>query len=228
MRLLLIEDEPRLSDALTYILKKNNYTTDIAGNGISGQEMAETGVYDLIILDRMLPGKEGLAVLRDIRSQGINVPVLILTAKDEIQDRVEGLDAGADDYLIKPFSSEELLARIRALSRRQASLLCETRIVAGPIDFNPMTCEVIYSGKTIRLTLKESLLLELLMKNRGNVVTREQILDRVWGFNTNADVSSIEIYVCFLRRKLELKDSAGIRIDTIRGIGYSFREANNV
>ena len=119
MRLLLIEDEERLSDALTFILKKNKYGVDTAYDGITGQEMAETGIYDIIILDRMLPGKEGVSVLRDIRKNGIKTPVLILTAKDSISDRVEGLDAGADDYLVKPFSTEELLARIRALGRRQ-------------------------------------------------------------------------------------------------------------
>ena len=123
MRLLLVEDEKRLSEALVYVLKKNNYAVDVAFDGVHGQEMAETDIYDLIILDRMLPRKEGVEILKAIRTNGIKTPVIFLTAKDSITDRVTGLDAGADDYLIKPFSTEELLARVRALSRRQSNLV---------------------------------------------------------------------------------------------------------
>jgi DNA-binding response OmpR family regulator len=227
MRLLLVEDERRLSEALSYILKKNNYLVDVAYDGRSGQEMAESNIYDVIILDRMLPGKEGLSVLRDLRKQNVSTPVLILTAKDEIKDRVEGLDSGADDYLVKPFSTEELLARIRALGRRKSEQLQSTNLKTCLFELDPLNCEVIMNNQTIRLTLKESQLLELLIRNKGKVITRDQILSRVWGFDSDVDMNNIEIYIYYLRRKLNLKDT-GVRIETIRGIGYSFREDNNV
>lgn len=227
MRLLLVEDERRLSEALSYILKKNNYLVDTAYDGPSGQDMAESNIYDVIILDRMLPGKEGLSILRDLRRQNISTPVLILTAKDEIKDRVEGLDSGADDYLVKPFSTDELLARIRALGRRKNEEIQSTNLKTSLFELDPLNCEAMMNGQTIKLTLKESQLLEFLIRNKGKVVTRDQILSKVWGFDSDVDMNSIEIYIYYLRRKLNLKDT-GVRIETIRGIGYSFREDNNV
>ncbi len=227
MRLLLVEDERRLSEALSYILKKNNYLVDTAYDGPSGQDMAESNIYDVIILDRMLPGKEGLSILRDLRRQNICTPVLILTAKDEIKDRVEGLDSGADDYLVKPFSTDELLARIRALGRRKNEQIQSTNLKTSLLELDPLNCEVMMNGQTIKLTLKESQLLEFLIRNKGKVITRDQILSKVWGFDSDVDMNNIEIYIYYLRRKLNLKDT-GVRIETIRGIGYSFREDNNV
>lgn len=227
MRILLVEDEERLSDALAYILKKHKYGVDVAYDGISGQEMADTGIYDLIILDRMLPGKEGVAILKSLREQGISVPVLLLTARDSVEDRVEGLDAGADDYLIKPFASEELLARVRALSRRQNEQLHSESLEFGLFTLNPLKCEVTNGQDAVRLTLKESQLLELFMRNSGQVITREQILDRVWGLDSDVEINSVEIYIHYLRKKL-LSANFDIRIETIRGIGYSLKEAKNV
>ena len=227
MRLLLVEDEARLNEALSYILKKNKYAVDSAFDGITGQDMAETGIYDVIILDRMLPGREGLAILKDIRSKGIKAPVLILTAKDAIADRVEGLDAGADDYLVKPFSTDELLARIRALGRRQAELIEGDCLHAASLVLYPIRCEAECCGATVRLTMKETQLLELFMRNKGQVITREQILDRVWGIDSEVEMNNVEIYIYYLRKKLEPLP-ADIRIETIRGIGYCLREAGNV
>jgi DNA-binding response OmpR family regulator len=227
MRLLLIEDERGISEALEYILKKNKYGVDTAYDGITGQEMAETAIYDVIILDRMLPGKEGIAVLKDLRAQAIKTPVLILTAKDAIADRVQGLDAGADDYLVKPFSTEELLARIRALSRRQAELLQEDALQASGLVLYPMKSEAVYENLTIKLTLKETQLLELFIRNRGQVITREQILDRVWGLDSDVEMNNVEIYIYYLRKKLEPLNRT-VRIETIRGIGYCLREAPGV
>jgi len=184
MRLLLVEDEKRLSEALEYILKKNKYSVDTAYDGEAGEDMAKTGIYDLIILDRMLPKKEGVEILRNVRSQGINTPVLFLTARDTIENKVEGLDAGADDYLIKPFSNEELLARVRALSRRQGEILLNKCLHAGNIALDTAHCKVTCGeNNTVKLTLKECQLLELLIKNKGQVITKEQILDRIWGFD---------------------------------------------
>jgi DNA-binding response OmpR family regulator len=223
MRLLLVEDEQRLSEALAYILKKNKYGVDTAFDGIIGQEMAETGIYDVIILDRMLPGKEGVQVLKELRAQGVKTPILILTARDTINDRVEGLDAGADDYLIKPFSTDELLARIRALSRRQTELLQSEKLQTASLVLYPLQSEASCGGEVIRLTLKETQLLELLMRNKGRVITREQMLDRVWGLDSEVEMNNVEIYIYYLRKKLE-PFSSGVRIETVRGIGYCLKE----
>lgn len=223
MRLLLVEDEIRLSEALAYIFKKNNYGIDVAYDGETGQEMAETGIYNLIILDRMLPKKEGLAVLKDLRKKGINTPVLLLTAKDAVDDRVAGLDAGADDYLIKPFATEELLARVRALGRRQNDdLITDEKLQVGALELNPLQCEAVCGNEFIKLTFKESQLLELFMRNRGQVITKEQILDRVWGLHKDVELNNVEIYIHYLRKKLNL-DRCHVRLETIRGIGYCLK-----
>ncbi|MDP4127067.1 MAG: response regulator transcription factor [Bacillota bacterium] len=223
MRLLLIEDEERLAEALAYILKKQNYGVDMAHDGDIGQSLAESGSYDLIILDRMLPGKEGVILLRELREQGMTTPVLMLTAKDSIADRVEGLDAGADDYLVKPFATEELLARVRALARRPGQLVEVEKLQVGELCLDPKLCEVDLDGVLIKLTLKESQLLELLIRNMGQVITKEQILDRVWGLDSDVEVGNVEIYVHYLRKKL---GSQYIRIDTIRGLGYCLKKTD--
>lgn len=221
MRLLLVEDERRLVEALAYILKKNKYGVDIAYDGETGQDMAETGVYDLIILDRMLPRKDGLLVLKGLREKGLSTPVLFLTARDAIEDRVDGLNAGADDYLVKPFATEELLARIKALGRRLHNQLQGETITFSGLTFNPLQCLVTKEQASVKLTLKESLLLELFMRNPGQAITKEQILDRVWGLDSEAEMSNVDIYVHYLRKKLS---PHGLNIQTIRGIGYCLKE----
>ncbi|HYE12287.1 MAG TPA: response regulator transcription factor, partial [Patescibacteria group bacterium] len=193
----------------------------------AGEDMAPTGIHDLIILDWMLPKNDGVNILKNIRSQGIKTPILFLTAKDTIENRVEGLDAGADDYLIKPFSNEELLARIRALSRRQGEILSHKGLHVGNIILDTSQCKAFVGEKTIKLTLKECQLLELLMKNKGQVITKEQIQDRIWGFEMDADYNNVEIYVHYLRKKLDC-NASNILITTIRGIGYCLEEGNNV
>ncbi|WP_461568765.1 response regulator transcription factor [Thermincola ferriacetica] len=227
MRLLLVEDEKRLADALAYILKKNNYGIDVAYDGITGQEMAETDIYDLIILDRMLPEKEGVLVLRHLRSIGIKTPVLLLTARDAVEDRVEGLDAGADDYLVKPFATEELLARIRALARRRSDQFHSEKIQVGSLTLDPLHCEVTYGNNKIRLTVKETKLLELFMRNPGQVITKEQILDRVWGLDSEVELNNVEIYIHYLRKKIAPEKNK-VRLETIRGVGYCLKEEPNV
>jgi len=220
MRLLLIEDEVMLSEALVYIFKKNNYNVDVAYDGIKGQEMAEIDIYDVIILDRMLPGKDGLEILKDIRNRGIRTPVIILTAMDSISSRVEGLDQGADDYLIKPFSKEELLARIRALGRRHIDFIQYGTIQLASLTFDPLRGELQYKENKVKLTSKESQLLELL----AQVLTKDQILDRVWGPDSDVEMNNnIEVYFSYLRKKLR-KLNCNIIIETIRGIGYCLKE----
>lgn len=227
MRLLLVEDEQRLSDALVTILEDNNYSVDTAYDGARGQEMAETGIYDVIILDRMLPEKDGVQVLRDIRAKGVRTPVLFLTAKDTVEDKVEGLDAGADDYLIKPFATKELLARVRALSRRQPEQIQTDRIQAGFLVLDALRCEATNGKEVIHLTYKESQLLELFMKKKGQVIPKERILDSVWGLDSAVEMNNIEIYIHYLRKKLD-PESCGIYIETIRNVGYCLREGSNV
>lgn len=222
MKLLLVEDELRLSEALSYMLRKNNYIVDVANDGILAYDMALTNIYDLIILDRMLPGKDGLGILKDLRAKKISVPVIFLTAKDTIADRVEGLDYGADDYLIKPFSTEELLARIRALIRRKdTSLQSETLKIAN-LELNSLNCEAKISNDIVKLTLKESQLLELLMINAGQAITKEQVLDRLWDSDSIVEANNVEIYICYLRKKLNL-NQANISIETVRGVGYCLK-----
>lgn len=227
MRLLLVEDDKRLSEALAFILKKHNFLVDVAYDGISGQEIAQGGLYDLIILDRMLPQKEGVSVLRELRLNGVSTPVLLLTARDAVEDRVEGLNAGADDYLIKPFATEELLARIRSLLRRPPAILRGDKIRAGNLVLDPYAGEARMGDKVFRLTAKESQLLEYLMRNRGQILTKDQIISRIWGYDADIEVNAVEIYVHFLRKKLGQVGS-GIFIETVRGIGYCLREGPDV
>lgn len=223
MRILLVEDENKLADALEYILKKESYLVDIARDGLTAADFASTGIYDIIILDRMLPGKDGLALLNEIRNQGITSSVIFLTARDTIEDRAEGLDAGADDYLVKPFANRELLARIRALSRRPVSMNHDELLQIGSIKLDPKNFIAVADGEEIRLTSQESQLLEYLIRNKNLTLSKEQILNKVWGFNTDTDINSVELYIYYLRKKLKNKGT-GYTLKTIRGAGYTLQE----
>lgn len=218
MKLLLVEDEPRLVDALSHLLKKNGFVVDAAEDGDTGIDMACTGIYDLIILDRMLPGQDGLSILKEYRKLGHDTPVLFLSAKDSPEDRAEGLNAGADDYVVKPFASIELLARLRALSRRKGKELENSVLVFGDLTLNPENSQVTRNNETIQLTLKEAQLLELLMRNQGRVVTKERIIQKVWGFYSDIDQNAVNLYVFYLRKKLNLPG-----LKTVRGVGYSLQ-----
>lgn len=189
--------------------------------------MAESGIYDLIILDRMLPGRDGVEVLRQLREQKNSVPVIFLTAKDSIENRVEGLDAGADDYLIKPFSTEELMARIRALARRKEKLFTDEKILLGGLSIEPQKLEVVVADNVLQLSVKEMQLLELLVRNAGQVLTKEQIFERVWGFDSDSDIGNVELYIHYLRKKIPC-DKAGVEIKTVRGVGYMIVVMENV
>lgn len=223
MRILLVEDEIRLSEALEHILKKQGYVVDVTGDGAIGQDMAETGIYDVIILDRMLPNREGLDILKHLRALQMTVPVIFLTAKDGVPSRVEGLDAGADDYLVKPFSKDELLARVRALSRRSENLQVDSAISVGSLRLDANSCEVCSKDSIIRLTVTEAQLLELLMRNQGQVLTKELILDRIWGFDKDVEIKNVELYIFYLRKKIPF-ENAGVTIHTVRGVGYCLKE----
>ncbi len=219
MRILLVEDERKLLESLSYLLKKNGYLVDTAQDGETGIEKASSGMYEVLILDRMLPGMDGVSLLREIRSMGLDTPVIFLTARDNAEDRVEGLDAGADDYLIKPFFADELLARLRALTRRKIKTMVGDCLQTANLLFYPLRCEVFKDSTSIHLTTKESQLLELLMINQGQVITKERIMEKVWGYNSEIEINNVDLYIHYLRKKL-----ATDCIRTVRGVGYFLKD----
>ena len=223
MRLLLVEDEIRLAEALEHILKKNGYIVDVANDGIVARDMAETGIYDVIILDRTLPNIDGIDILKHVRAKKIATPIIFLTAKDTISNRVEGLDAGADDYLAKPFDKNELLARVRALSRRSENLQTTDTLCIASLCLDIRACEVSMGDEKVKLTLTEAQLLELLIRNKNQVLTKEQILDRIWGFEKDVEIKNVELYIFYLRKKIDF-EKCGVSINTVRGVGYTLKE----
>ena len=225
MRILLIEDEKRLAEPVKYLLEKNKYAVDLAEDGINGQGLAETGVYDVIILDRILPGKEGVEVLKALRAKHVKTPIILVTARDMVQDRIDGLNAGADDYLIKPFSKDELLARVNALTRRFENIVVNELLELSELKLDCKRCEVYALGDTIILSTKESQLLEYLMRNQGQVLTKEQIFSKVWGFESDTEISAVELYVFYLRKKIDFKKCNTV-LETIRGVGYCLKECS--
>lgn len=226
VRILLVEDEPRLADALACILRAEKYIVDVANDGTTAQDLAETDIYDIIVLDRMLPGKDGVSVLKELRAKKIKSAVIFLTAKDSVANRIEGLDAGADDYLVKPFSKEELLARIRALGRRPKDMQPGNYLEIGNLLLDTKQCRATVGSTAIQLTAQESRLLELFILNKNQVLSKEQILNRVWGFDKDVEINNVELYVFYLRKKIS-SAKASIRINTIRGIGYCLQEADH-
>ncbi len=221
MRMLLIEDDKALNHILTKRLKEDGHTIDSCYDGASGLDYAAAMEYDCIVLDLMLPKVSGLDILRTIRSQGIKSKVLILTAKDSVDDRVKGLDAGADDYLIKPFSFEELTARIRALVRRQGELISSV-LTLSDLTMNTTDHSITRGEKSITLTSKEYALLEYFMRNQGTILTRSQILDHVWNFEFSYDSNIVDVYIKYLRAKID-KEFETKLIHTVRGFGYVMR-----
>lgn len=222
MRILMVEDEKYMAEAVAQVLKKNNYSVDLAYNGEEGLDYGLSGIYDIIILDIMLPKIDGINVLKELRQNGIETPVILLTARGEIEDKVRGLDSGADDYLAKPFHTDELLARLRALGRRKTELIHNGILKYGDIALNPHTLQLSCGSKDMLLTLKESQLMELLIKRSGMITSKEIIIEKLWGYDTEAEDNHVEIYVSILRKKLAQLD-AGVFIHTIRGAGYVLR-----
>ena len=219
MRLLLVEDEKKLAEALAYQLRKNGYAVDTAADGDAALALAQEQAYELFVLDWMLPKRDGISVLKEIRSLGLEAPVLMLTARDSLADRVKGLDAGADDYLIKPFLTDELLARLRALARRKKKDYIGNLIAAGAWTLDPLKGEARCGDRCVQLSQKEAQLLELLMVNEGQVLTKERIFERVWGYCAEAELSSVELYIHNLRKKL-----LTAAIKTARGVGYYWQD----
>ncbi len=219
MKILYVEDEKHLALAVAQVLKKHHYSVDLAYDGETGLNLALSGLYDLIILDIMLPKQDGLSVLQQLRHRGNTSPVILLTAKGTIEDKVQGLDTGADDYLTKPFQTEELLARLRALSRRNEQLSPNHILNYGDITLNYNTLDLTSENHQFHLTLKESQLLELLIRNKGIAISANTIIEKLWGWDSDADDSHVQVQIAFLRKKLSLL-SQTVRIKTIRGVGY--------
>lgn len=219
MNILLVDDERQLTQALQVILKQQNYSVDCAHDGEEGLAYATSGIYDLIILDVMMPKMDGLTMLKILRSKKIDVPVLMLSAKSEISDKIDGLNLGADDYITKPFHTDELLARIKALLRRKDTFTGDV-LSFNDICLDRDTFELVKDEKKIALGKKEFQILEMLMLNKGRSIDKERLIEKIWGFDSNAEYNTIEVYVSFLRKKL-MAVGAKTEIKSIRGIGYT-------
>lgn len=225
MKLLLVEDEKQLSEALTQILMKNNYSVDAVFDGEDGLDYGLTDVYDVIILDIMLPKMNGLDVLKDLRKEGISTPIILLTAKGSVEDRILGLDYGADDYLPKPFSPEELLARLRAITRRKGPMVNNNILEFGDIKLNISTYNMEVNGTSLTLTSKEFDILKYFMERPKSIVTKDDLITKLWGFDSDVEHNNIEVYISFLRKKLAYVQS-NVQITTLRRVGYKLEEQN--
>jgi two-component system copper resistance phosphate regulon response regulator CusR len=222
MRILVVEDDRKVSGFLRRGLQEENYAVDVCPEGNEALYLAQVNPYDVIVLDVMLPGRDGFSVCRELREKGVLAPVLMLTAKDAVEDRVAGLSEGADDYLTKPFSFEELLARIRALLRRSQEYKAPV-LKVGDLELDPVRRLVVRAGKAITLTGREYALLEYLMRNRGRVVTPSMILEHVWDMNYEGASNIVNVYISHLRNKVD-KDHGTKLIQTLRGHGYRVDE----
>lgn len=218
MRLLLAEDEKVLSNVLVTILKHNNYSVDAVYNGQDALDYLDTEMYDALILDIMMPKIDGLTVLKIIRGKNNKIPVLLLTAKSEIDDKVLGLDLGADDYLTKPFVTQELLARIRAITRRQANLQ-DNLLKYGDIQLDRVSFDIIGPSGKILLTAKEFQIMEMFLKNPSQIISAEKFMEKIWGFDSKTEINVVWTYISYLRKKLKLLNSQ-VYIKAVRNLGY--------
>lgn len=218
LNILVVEDEIQLADTLAEILKRNKYQVDAVFDGDDGLEYARTGIYDCIILDIMLPVRSGTEIVHILRQEKIATPIMLLTAKSEVEDKIHGLDCGADDYLTKPFSTGELLARIRALTRRKGEVEVD-EIHFDTLCLNRNTYALIQGENSMKLSLKEFQIMELLMSNPGRILPKERFIEKIWGYESDVEYNNIEVYISFLRKKLAAIQS-DVRISTARGIGY--------
>lgn len=220
MRILIIEDEKGLADVLVSAFKKENYMADAVYDGKSGYLQAMTGIYDAIVLDIMLPLLNGYEVVKKLRVENLTTPILVLSAKSELDDKIKGLDFGADDYLTKPFEMQELFARIRAITRRQGAPKSSV-LTFGDMELDLKQCCITNrtTSQSIQLGGKEFQLLELFMRNQNQIITREQIAEKIWGYESNTEYNNVEVYVSFTRRKMNFIGTSA-RIKAVRGVGY--------
>ena len=218
MRILLVEDEPGLCTALSALLVKQNYTVDTAMDGVSALNKALTGIYDGIILDIMLPRLNGLEIVTTLRQAQQNVPILLLSARAEIEDKIQGLDAGANDYMTKPFSSEELLARVRAMTRSSGKVTSPT-LTYQDLSLHLQSGYLICNAQQVQLGAKEFMIMELFLRNTEQILTKEQLTQKVWGPNNQSEYNNVEVYISFIRKKISAVGST-VQIRTVRGLGY--------
>ena len=221
MRVLLVEDEKRMAQALCEILRQEKYDVDHCADGLEGLAAIEAGAYDLVVLDVMLPHKDGFSIAREARAKGIRTPILMLTAKSELDDTVTGLDCGADDYLTKPFRTRELLARLRALGRRSLRS-ADGALAFGDIELNRGASLLVCGENSVRLSEKEFRILEYLSANAAQILTREQLAVKIWGYESDAEYNNVEVYMSFARKKLNFV-KARTEIKAVRGVGYELR-----
>ena len=221
MRVLLVEDEKRMAQALCEILRQEKYDVDHCADGLEGLAAIEAGAYDLVVLDVMLPHKDGFSIAREARAKGIRTPILMLTAKSELDDTVTGLACGADDYLPKPFRTRELLARLRALGRRSLRS-ADGALAFGDIELNRGASLLVCGENSVRLSEKEFRILEYLIANAGQILTREQLAVKIWGYESDAEYNNVEVYMSFARKKLNFV-KARTEIKAVRGVGYELR-----
>ncbi len=223
MRILIVEDEKRLAGTLAELLHRQGYAVDVSYDGVSGLDNARSGIYDLVLLDAMLPELDGFSLLQQLRAGGETVPVLMLTARSDLSDRVRGLDCGADYYLTKPFETEELLACIRSLLRRGGETADSGETCFGDLRLQRATFLLACGERSVRLSRREYDLMELLMRNGSQIVSKEQLILKVWGYDSAAEDNNVEVYISFLRRKLTHLHSR-VRIKTLRMVGYCLEE----
>ncbi len=223
MRILVIEDEHKIANSIRKGLEQENFAVDAVYTGQDGLDYAVSEDYDAIIMDRMLPGIDGLTITQKIREKQIHTPILMLTARGQIEERVAGLDSGADDYLVKPFAFTELLARVRALTRRPKQVN-GTVLVVGDVTLNPLTFEVKRGGVPIQLSGKEFALLEYLMRHPGNIISKDQIISHVWNYDADVLPNSVEVYIKHLRKKIDSFPNSTPLIKTVRGFGYKISD----
>lgn len=225
MNILIVDDERALANTLSDLLKQNNYSVTTAYDGEEGLDHALTGIFDLFIFDVMMPRIDGFSLLREIRARKINTPVLMLTAKNELGDKIFGLNLGADDYITKPFHTDELMARIKALLRRKENFTGDVLTFAD-ISLDRDSLTLIKGEKTVTLGKKEFQILEMLMLSAGKSIDKERFIEKIWGYDSEAEYNAIEVYVSFIRRKLALVGS-NVQIKSIRGIGYNLSDGKN-
>lgn len=218
MNILIVEDEKRLASALKQILTEQKYMAEVVYDGDEGLDYALSGIYDLIILDVMLPCRDGFEVAQELRKNKIETPILMLTAKDTIADKVTGLDRGADDYMTKPFAPEELLARIKALTRRRGEVILDEEDF-GDFNFNASTSTLTKGAKSVHLNFKEAEILKLLIANRDIIISKDDIITKVWGYDSDAGSNNVEAYISFLRRKFKFINSS-TEIKAVKKMGY--------
>ncbi len=219
MRILMVEDEIYIAEAIAQVLRKNHYSVDLASDGEFGLDCGLSNIYDIIMLDIMLPKMDGIQVLIELRNNGIKTPVILLTAKGDITDKIRGLDSGADDYLAKPFHTDELLARLRALGRRKTELIRDGILTYEDISLNQKMLVLCCRDYEVKLTLKEFQLLEMLINRKDAISSKETIIEKLWGYDIDTDDRHVEVQVSLLRKKLRQVES-NVSIGTVRGAGY--------